>query len=109
MYGVCENCAKNNRCKADIGIIWGFCNTDFEPVAKFEVGKSYEAAEVGYDPILIEKRTDKTVWVKAGNVRWSMRVRHDDDGNEYVKDSSAPQSWQFLHVYNAKWEVRAEA
>lgn len=31
MGGNCENCAKVETCKKDIGIIWGFCNTDFEP------------------------------------------------------------------------------
>lgn len=31
MKGNCENCVKKNQCKKDIGIIWGFCNTDFIP------------------------------------------------------------------------------
>lgn len=31
MKGYCENCAKEENCKKDIGIIWGFCNTDFAP------------------------------------------------------------------------------
>lgn len=31
MGGNCENCAKVETCKKDIGVIWGFCNTDFEP------------------------------------------------------------------------------
>ena len=31
MNGYCENCAKCETCRKDIGIIWGFCNTDFEP------------------------------------------------------------------------------
>lgn len=31
MSGECENCAKLETCCKDIGIIWGFCNTDFEP------------------------------------------------------------------------------
>ena len=31
MSGNCENCAKKEQCHKDIGIIWGFCNTDFVP------------------------------------------------------------------------------
>ena len=31
MTGECENCAKRDSCRKEIGIIWGFCNTDFEP------------------------------------------------------------------------------
>ena len=31
MSGNCENCAKRETCHKDIGFIWGFCNTDFEP------------------------------------------------------------------------------
>lgn len=31
MSGLCENCKKMNECKKTIGVIWGFCNTDFEP------------------------------------------------------------------------------
>lgn len=31
MSGECETCAKRENCRKDIGIIWGFCNTDYEP------------------------------------------------------------------------------
>ena len=31
MTGYCENCAKQNECHKDIGIIWGFCNSDYAP------------------------------------------------------------------------------
>ena len=34
MTGACENCANSETCRKDIGIIWGFCNTDFEPKNK---------------------------------------------------------------------------
>lgn len=29
--GNCEDCKKIKDCKKFIGIVWGFCNTDFEP------------------------------------------------------------------------------
>lgn len=32
MKGNCETCAKRKTCTKDIGIIFGFCNTDYEPV-----------------------------------------------------------------------------
>ena len=31
MKGECENCKHIDTCTKDIGIIWGFCNTDYEP------------------------------------------------------------------------------
>ena len=34
MSGNCENCARRETCKKAIGIIAGFCNTDFAPVEK---------------------------------------------------------------------------
>lgn len=36
--GKCEDCKKIKECNKDIGIIWGFCNIDFEP--KDEVNKN---------------------------------------------------------------------
>ena len=27
----CDLCAKRNSCSKTIGVIWGFCNADFEP------------------------------------------------------------------------------
>ena len=72
-------------------------------MAKFEVGRSYEANEWGYDPIKILKRTDKTVWVDNGQARWKMRVKLDKNGNEFVTDSSVPPSWRFLHTYQARF------
>lgn len=29
MKGYCESCAKRDTCKKDIGIIFGFCKTDY--------------------------------------------------------------------------------
>ena len=45
MSGYCENCAKEQTCHKDIGIIWGFCNTDFEP-RKEKKMTAYELAMV---------------------------------------------------------------
>lgn len=36
MKGTCETCTKRERCKKDIGFIFGFCNTDYEPEKKEE-------------------------------------------------------------------------
>lgn len=33
MGNCCENCVKRMECRKDIGIIWGYCNTDYEPIA----------------------------------------------------------------------------
>jgi len=34
MKGLCENCKFLPTCKKDIGIQFGFCNTDYEPNTK---------------------------------------------------------------------------
>lgn len=36
MKGTCETCAKREHCKKDIGFMFGFCNTDYEPDKKEE-------------------------------------------------------------------------
>jgi len=36
MEGNCETCAKRGACKKDIGIIFGFCVTEYEPEQKKE-------------------------------------------------------------------------
>lgn len=77
-------------------------------MSKFEVGKSYEPYGSEYDPIKIIRRTVKTVWVDNGNTQWRMRVKTDEDGNEYVADSSVPLNWRDTFTYNAKWEVKGE-
>lgn len=71
---------------------------------KFEVGKSYFCyGGSGYDPIKILRRTAKTVWVDKDGVKWKMRVRTGEDGNEYVTDSSVPLNWRDEFTYCAKW------
>lgn len=32
MKKCCENCVKKETCTQSIGIIFGFCNIDFEPI-----------------------------------------------------------------------------
>lgn len=69
----------------------------------FEVGKYYESYG-GYDPILVEQRTNKTIWVYNGSIEWRMRIKVDSDGNEFVTDSIVPAKWREAFTYNAKWE-----
>ena len=70
---------------------------------KFEVGKSYYAADSGYDPITIVRRTAKSVLVNNGTNTWRMYIREDQDGNEYVCDSTAGPKWRGAFTYSAKW------
>jgi len=69
----------------------------------FEVGKQYEPNDRGFDPIRIERRTDKTVWVDKDGCKWRMRIKRDKDGNEYVCDSSVPPKWRDAFIYQAKY------
>ena len=73
-------------------------------MAIFEVGKCYGAADMRYDPVTVTKRTEKCVCVTNGHANWRMRVRYDNDGNEYVVDSSEPVKYRDGATYSAKWE-----
>lgn len=72
-------------------------------MAQFEVGKTYEAADCGIDPIEVVRRTAKSIFVTNGHADWRMIIRHDEDGNEFVIDSSVPMKWRGLMTYSAKW------
>lgn len=77
-------------------------------MAVFEVGKTYEPYAKEYDPIIVTRRTEKTIWVKNGNPysggnEWKMRVKHDSQGNEIATDSSVPPKWRDAFTYSSKW------
>ena len=73
--------------------------------AVFEVGKAYETNDPGRGCITILKRTEKTVWVENwSGSKWAMRVKTDDQGDEFVCDSSVPPSWRDTFTYSARWE-----
>lgn len=77
----------------------------------FEIGKEYRASDNGLDPIIILKRTDKTIWVANTfdrDTKWRMRIKKDSEGNEYVTDSMAleprtPKSEYNRFTYKAEW------
>lgn len=73
-------------------------------MTKFEVGKRYYAYG-DIDPILITRRTEKTVWVDNGGCKWRMRVRQHPDGYEYVADSLVSKAWRDEFTYSARLEV----
>jgi len=68
---------------------------------KFEIGKSYRPYQTEYDPITILRRTDKTIWCTNGQSQWRMKIRHDQDGNEFAIDSSVPLAWRDAFTYEA--------
>ena len=71
---------------------------------KFEVGKSYEPNDPGFDPVTVVKRTEKMIQIKNDRgTTWRMRIRVDEDGNEYVADSSVPKGWRHMLTYQAKY------
>lgn len=71
---------------------------------KFVVGKSYESCDCGVAPVTVLGRSEKTVWVSNGTNGWRMRLRTDEEGNEYVTDSSVPDKWREMYTYRAEWE-----
>ena len=71
---------------------------------KFEVGKTYGAWDTGVPHIEILRRTDKTIWVKNDCTEWSMRIKKDENGNEYVTDSAVPYNWQQCYTYDTAFE-----
>jgi len=71
---------------------------------KFEVGKSYRWAEIGFDPFTVLSRTEKTIKVTNGVNTWRMRLRYED-GEEWVKDSSTDNGKYSLAISRPQWEV----
>ena len=72
---------------------------------RFEVGKAYEPNDTGYEPIQDLRRTDKMILVRNSTSQWRMRIRVDDDGAEYVTDSTVPVKWRDAFTYSARHEV----
>jgi len=71
----------------------------------FEVGKSYEWADCSFDPFTVLSRTEKTIKVTNGANTWRMRIRHEEDGSEYVCDSSMGRSNYTLFISRPQWVV----
>ena len=75
----------------------------------FEVGKMYGAADGSFDPIIILKRTDKTIVVHSPTgSSWRMKIRTDDEGNEFAYDSYVPVRWRSCVYYSSVWECDPE-
>lgn len=72
---------------------------------RFEVGKAYEANDPGFDPIMVLRRTAKCIIVDNGQSKWRMVVKVDENGDEYVVDSSVPKRWQEAFRYSSKREA----
>lgn len=72
-------------------------------MAKFEVGKAYNFAESGFDPVFVVKRTDKTVWARwsHGSV-YMLRVRHHEDGGEYLLECATPKRYIDSFIIDAR-------
>ena len=72
-------------------------------MAQFEVGKKYEWYQREYGEIEVLRRTKKCVVVTNGGSTWRMVIRKDEDGEEYVVDSSVPEKWRDSFTCCAKW------
>ena len=73
---------------------------------KFEIGKYYDWGERNrFDPILVLSRTAKTIVVRNRTATWRMLIRKDENGNEYVVDSSFPKSYKNSGMIRAEWET----
>ena len=68
---------------------------------KFKVGKMYFPYAAEFEPITVVRRTEKTIWVNDTNTQWSMRVKTDQKGNEFVVDSTVPVFWRDAFTYFA--------
>lgn len=73
---------------------------------KFKVGSDYEWYQREYGEIEVIKRTDKTITVmnEEGNI-WRMKIRTDNEGDEFVIDTTVPERWREAFTCSSKWEV----
>lgn len=67
----------------------------------FKVGKKYYPYAAEFEPIVIQRRTEKTIWADNGQTKWCMRIKHDSEGNEFAVDSSVPSNWRDAFTYQA--------
>ena len=77
------------------------------PPARFIVGETYKCRGQEYyiippffHNVFVEKRTNKTVWVRyAGEPERlrQKRLKWDDDGNEYIEE--------YVQVFMEKWTI----
>ena len=72
---------------------------------KFQVGRMYEPYATEFEPIEVVRRTEKTIWVKNESAEWRMRIKTDENGNEYAIDSTVPGKWREAFTYKAEYEV----
>ena len=71
-------------------------------MAQFEIGKTYKSADAEVEPITIRRRTAKTITATNSLYwDWTMRIRTDKDGNEFVTDSFVPKSLRGERTYFA--------
>jgi hypothetical protein len=75
----------------------------------FEVGKTYCRADSMFDPIVVVKRTAKTITCRGAYYHASPtfvhRIHVDEDGTEWVWDSYVPSRHIDSTVCKASWEV----
>lgn len=71
---------------------------------KFEEGKTYGWYQREYGSIKVLKRTEKMITATNGGSTWRMKIRIDENGNEFVIDSSVPKKWQDAFTCSACWE-----
>ena len=75
---------------------------------RFEEGKCYLASDSGIPPIIVLRRTSKMIRVENGHSEWSMKIRLDKNGNEYVTDSSVSSPFRGAFTYSANWILGEE-
>ena len=71
---------------------------------RFEIGKEYLATESD-NIIKVERRTARCIFVDKDGCKWRMRIKQDEEGNEFVVDSSLPHRYQWAATYSAKYEA----
>lgn len=76
-------------------------------MAKFEEGFTYRWADPCFDPFTVVSRTAKTITVNNGSHLWRMLVRTNNNGNEFVRDSSAGKNQYDWFTSCATWVERA--
>ena len=78
MTGHCESCKRRSDCNKTIGIMYGYCNTDYEPVAElvYTIRQFYDRfavceARAGYryPMYLVSTRMGKDEW--RGDLSWA--------------------------------------
>lgn len=71
----------------------------------FKVGKVYECANPHIGSIKVLDRMKSKILVTDGEENWTMVIKKDADGDEFVQKNDVSLNLKGIYTYSADWEI----